>query len=170
MRPNLAHRMRYTGTQASAAVFLSLLLPLSFVPPRLGAQVQPGLSAAQMVNQMVQAETLARGKRQHFLYRREERSVRTKGHLWDELVVETTEGRMHRLIAVDGKPLSSSEQRAEDNRITYLANHPGDFRREAQALRDDECRLSDLLKEVPRMFLLQTARLGGRLYAHHLYA
>ena len=77
-----------------------------------------------MVNQMVQAETVARGKRQHFLYRREERSLRTKGHLWDELVVETTEGRMHRLIAVDGKPLSGSEERAEDNRITYLANHP----------------------------------------------
>ena len=68
---------------------------------------------------------------------------------------------MHRLISVDGKPLSGSEERAEDNRITYLANHPGDFRREAQALREDEFRLSDLLKEVPKMFLFQTAGSDG---------
>src|SRR5271169_89425 len=91
------------------------------------AQVRPSLAPAQIVNQMVDAETAAREKRQHFLYKREERSVRTKGHLWDELVVETTEGRMRRLVAVDGKPLSSSEQAAEDKRITYLVNHPADF-------------------------------------------
>jgi hypothetical protein len=36
-----------------------------------------------------------------------------------------------------------------------LGNHPADFRREAQARRDDELRLSNLLKEVPRLFLLK---------------
>jgi hypothetical protein len=114
-----------------------------------------------MVNQMVQAETIAKANRPHFLYRRKERSVRTKGHLWDELVVETAEGRMRRLVAVDGKPLSSSEQSAEDNRITYLTNHPGDFRREAQGRKDDEARMADLLRELPRLFVLQTAGSEG---------
>ena len=141
------------------SVLLLLLLELSFVSPR--AQVRQALSPTEMVNQMVQAETIAKANRQHFLYRRRERSVRTKGHLWDELVVETAEGRMRRLIAVDGKPLSSSEQSAEDNRITYLTKHPGDFRREAQGRKDDEARMADLLKELPRLFLLQTAGSEG---------
>jgi hypothetical protein len=110
---------------------------------------------------MVQAETAAKQTRQHFLYRREERSVRTKGHLWDELVVETPEGRMHRLVAVDGKPLSAAERAAEDKRITYLVNHPADFRREAQGRREDEARLADLLRELPKLFLLQAAGSEG---------
>jgi hypothetical protein len=114
-----------------------------------------------MVTQMVNAETGAKAKRQRFLYRREERSVRTKGHLWDELVVETTEGRMRRLVAVDGKPLSSVQQSTEDKRITYLANHPSDFRREAQGRKDDEARMTELLRELPRLFLLQTAGTQG---------
>jgi hypothetical protein len=114
-----------------------------------------------MVQQMVDAETAARGMRQHFLYRRKEQSVRTRGHVWDELVVETTDGRMRRLVAVDGKPLSRGEQSAEDKRITYLANHPSDFRREAQGRKDDEVRMGDLLNELPRLFLLQTAGSEG---------
>jgi hypothetical protein len=141
------------------AVPLSVLLLFSSVSPN--AQLRPSLSPAQIVNQMVEAETAAREKRQHFLYRREERSVRTKGHLWDELVVETPEGRMHRLVSVDGKPLSGAEQAAEDKRITYLVNHPADFRREAQGRKEDEARMANLLKELPKLFLLQTAGSEG---------
>jgi hypothetical protein len=58
---------------------------------------------------MVQAETAAWKDRQHFLYRSEERSNRTNGQLWEELVVETPDGSMQRLISEDGKPLSEGE-------------------------------------------------------------
>ncbi len=141
------------------AVPLSFLLLFSSVSP--SAQARPSLSPTQVVTRMVEAETAARERRQHFLYRREERSVRTKGHLWDELVVETPEGRMHRLVSVDGKPLSGAEQAAEDKRITYLVNHPADFRREAQGRKEDEARMANLLKELPKLFLLQTAGSDG---------
>src|SRR5271165_4239253 len=110
MRQSEASLICCCARLGKGAILLSLLFASSFVSPR--AQVRQTLSAAQMVNQMVDAETVARAKRQYFLYRREERSVRTKGHLWDELVVETAEGRMHRLVAVDGKPLSDGEQSA----------------------------------------------------------
>jgi hypothetical protein len=141
--------------------FAVLLLLSPAIAVSTSAQLRPSLAPAQIVNQMVDAETAAREKRQHFLYKREERSVRTKGHLWDELVVETTEGRMRRLVAVDGKPLSSSEQAAEDKRITYLVNHPADFRREAQGRKDDQARMADLLRELPTLFLLQAAGSDG---------
>ena len=159
MRHAEAFPIRAVARVGKSAVLYSLLFMFSSVSPN--AQVRAPLSPPQIVNQMVEAETAAREKRQHFLYRREERSVRTRGHLWDELVVETSEGRLHRLVAVDGKPLSTGEQAAEDKRITYLVNHPADFRHEAQGRKDDEARMAALLKELPKLFLLQNAGSDG---------
>lgn len=121
----------------------------------LFAQLPPQVPANQAVHQMVQAESIAMKNRQHFLYRREERSARTRGHLWEELVVETPEGRMHRLIAEDGKPLTAEQGRAEEARITNLVNHPDEFQREAQARKGDEARMTELLTELSRAFLFR---------------
>jgi hypothetical protein len=116
-------------------------------------QIQP--QAIEVVDRMVQAETAARKDRQRFQYTRESRSTRTKGHLWNELVVETPEGRMHRLVSEDGQPLSAEQAKAEDERIANLVNHPDDFRRESQGRRDDEGRLARLLQDLPRAFLFR---------------
>jgi hypothetical protein len=123
----------------------------------ISAQGRQSLSAIEIVNQMVQAETAAARNRQHFLYRREVRSARTKGHLWDELVVETSDGRIQRLISEDGKPLSDRQKKAEGSRITYLVNHPEEFRRETQGRKDDEVRVAVLLRELPQVFMFKTA-------------
>ena len=117
------------------------------------AQIQQ--QAIEVVDRMVQAETAAMKDRQRFQYTREVRSTRTKGHLWKELVVETPEGRMHRLLSEDGKPLSAEQANAEDDRIANLVNHPDDFRREGRARRDDEGRLASLLLDLPRAFLFR---------------
>jgi len=69
------------------------------------------------------------------------------------LVVETPDGRMHRLISEDGKPLSNDQKKAEDARIANLVNHPDEFRREEQGRKDDEARMTNLLRELPRAFL-----------------
>jgi hypothetical protein len=79
------------------------------------AQIQP--QAIEVVDRMVQAETAAMKNRQRFQYTRESRSTRTKGHLWNELVVETPEGLMHRLASEDDKPLSAEQAKVEDDRI-----------------------------------------------------
>jgi hypothetical protein len=107
----------------------------------------------QTVNQMVQAETAAWKNRQLYRYRSEERSNRTNGRLWAELVVETPDGSLQRLISEDGKAISESQATAEDKRIAYLANHPAEFRRKAKRRRDDEARMPDLLKNIPALFL-----------------
>lgn len=117
------------------------------------AQTQP--QAIEVVDRMVRAEMAAMKNRQRFQYTREVRSTRTKGHLWKELVVETPDGRMHRLVSEDGKPLSAEQAKAEDDRIANLVNHPDDFRRESQRRRDDEGRLARLLRDLPRTFLFR---------------
>jgi len=152
----------YTFTSASlVSAFGVLLFGMFVLCASLSAQVRQPLSANQVVIQMVQAEAAAWRNRQHFLYRKEERSNRTKGRLWDELVVETSDGPMWRLISEDGKPLSASQKKAEDKRIAYLADHPDEFRRETQRRKNDESRMPDLLKELPRIFLFKTVGSEG---------
>jgi hypothetical protein len=140
----------------TAAVFVVALQQV-ILCARLSAQVGQPASATQIVNQMLQAEVAAWRNRQHFLYRNEERSNRTNGRLWDELVVETSDGSMQRLISEDGKPLSGNQKIAEDRRIAFLANHPGEFRRKTQRRKEeDEARMPELLREIPNIFLFNS--------------
>jgi hypothetical protein len=141
---------------AIALVFRTAILPavLSlFLPAYLHAQKQAVPSAQEVVAEMVKTETTAYKSREKFLYLRKERSARTKGHLWEQVVVETPDGRMRRLLSIDGKPLSPEEKKTEDDRITYLVNHPDQFRREEQGRKDDETRLGVLMAELPRLYV-----------------
>jgi hypothetical protein len=148
------------GRSTGGAVFF-LLLQQFVLCTNLPAQVNRPVPAIDMVNQMVQAETAAWRNRQRFRYRNQERSNRTNGHLWEELVVETPDGSLPRLIFEDGKPLSSSRQREEDKRIGYLASHPSEFRRSNQRRQEDEARMPELLREIPTTFLFRTIRSDG---------
>jgi hypothetical protein len=146
----ILYSARFTGR----AVFF-LLLGQFVVCTSLLAQISQPIPAIDTVNQMVQAETAAWRIRQHFLYKSQERSNRTNGRLWEELVVETPDGSLTRLISEDGKPLSSSQQREEDKRIAYLSSHPNDFRRAMQRRQQDEARMPELLKKLPNIFLFR---------------
>jgi hypothetical protein len=126
-----------------------------------GAALQPQTpqspSPLELVQRMAQAETNAVKFKKHFLYRRRERSTRTRGHLWEELVVEIPDGRMHRLIAVDGQPLTDGQKKAEEGRIVSVVQHPEELARDAQGRKDDESRTNDLLRLLPRAFLFTSA-------------
>jgi len=148
--------LKTTAFAAFAIVFQQLIAGMGG-----NAQAGQALSAAQIVNEMVQAEMAAWKDRQHFLYRSEERSNRTSGRLWEELVVETPDGSMQRLISEDGRPLSEDENKAEAGRIAYLANHPGEFRRKSKRRRDDEASMPELLREIPQIFLFKTVGSEG---------
>ncbi len=147
---------RFTGR---AVAFL--LLANFVVGTSLPAQVDQAIPAIEMVKQMVQAETVAWRNRQHFLYSNQERSNRTNGRLWEELVVETPDGSLARLISEDGKPLSSSRQTEEDKRIAYLSSHPSEFRRTKQRRQQDEARMPELLRTIPNIFLFRTISTEG---------
>lgn len=140
-------------TPAVAAI---LLLELVVTHSHLRAQTgQQPPSAPEAVQQMVRAEAAAWRNRPRCMYRKQERSNRTRGHLWEELVVETPDGSMERLISIDGQPLSNDQKETEERRIAYLANHPGRFRRQTQRRNEDEARMPSLLAELPSIFLFQ---------------
>ena len=99
-----------------------------------------------LIEKMTANEVTARQQKQNFSYVSEERSDRTGGHLWKENVVETTDGPLRRLIAIDNRPLTAGEAEAEQRRIDNLVFHPDEFRRLNQAHQDDETRATQLLQ------------------------
>src|SRR5437899_1291109 len=80
-----------------------------------------------LIEKVAANEVAARKARPHYFYVAEERSARTGNHLWKENVVETTDGPLRRLIAIDNRPLTAGEAAAEQRRIDNLVAHPDDF-------------------------------------------
>ena len=107
-----------------------------------------------LIEQVAANEVAARKTRPHYFFVSEERSVRTGGHLWKENVVETSDGPLRRLIAIDNKPLTANEAAAEQRRIDTLVSHPDEFRRINQAHKDDEERATQLLQMLSSNFAL----------------
>jgi len=110
-----------------------------------------------LVTKMAANEVAARQQVPHFAYTSEERSTRTAGHLWREKVVETADGPLRRLIAIDNQPLTPDQVQAEQRRIDSLVGNPNDFRKMNLAHKDDELRATQLLQLLPTAFIMTPA-------------
>jgi hypothetical protein len=126
-------------------VVLFSLLPLASMP----ANAQ----SANVLMQMAHNEKTARAQERHFSYFSEERSTRTGGHLWKQKVIETDDGALRRLLAVDGKPLTAAQSQSEDRRIEEIVAHPDAFRKLNKTRTDDEVQATKLLDIASRAFL-----------------
>jgi hypothetical protein len=126
-----------------------VVLPLASAP----VSAQP----ANTVIQMAANEKSARAQEQHFTYISEERSSRSGGHLWKEKVVETDDGVLRRLLAVDGRTLSAAQSQAEERRIQDIVAHPEAFRKLNKGHTDDEVKATELLELLPKAFLISPA-------------
>ena len=115
---------------------------------------QENSAAGMLVARMAANEMAARKQEIRYSYFVEERSTRTGEHLWKEKVVETADGPLHRLLAIDGRPLSPAEAKAENDRLAELVRHPEEFRRLEAAHTNDESRAAQLLQLLPKAFLL----------------
>jgi len=110
-----------------------------------------------VVIQMAANEKAARAEEHHFSYLSEERSTRTGGHLWKEKAVETDDGVLRRLLAVDGRPLTPAQAQAEERRIEGIVAHPEAFRKLNASHYDDEVKAAQLLEILPKAFLISPA-------------
>ena len=107
-----------------------------------------------MIAAMAANETAARQRPAHFAYTSDERSDRTGGHLWREHVIEIGDGMLRQLVAVDGNPLSAQQAADEVQRLQALVANPDEFRRQAQAHKDDDVHATRLLQLLPRAFVI----------------
>ncbi len=75
--------------------------------------------------------------------------------------VETREGPVYRIFAINGRPLNAVEQRIEDQRVTTLLHDPAEQRRVKQQHEDDEARVRRLMEMLPRAFLYEMDGMDG---------
>jgi hypothetical protein len=110
------------------------------------------------VARMAENERQARiAGREHFSFLLQERSPRTGGHLWLEHVVEVDDGKVSRLLSVDGVPLSAAAAEVEQRRLVDLANDPAAFKKLNASAQGDEAHLISLLAALPSQFVLTPA-------------
>lgn len=112
--------------------------------------------APTMISTLVSRETAAADHRGYYLYLSEERSDRTGGHAWTERVAETKWGKVHYLIAEDGKPLSADRMAAEKARVDGEGADPEAFKKAESARVDDEQHAKQMLQLLPKAFLFDT--------------
>ena len=72
-------------------------------------------------------------------------------------ILETRDGEVARLIAINDKPLSPAAEANEEARLNALLGDPGKQRRRKQAEDDDEGRVFKVLRALPSAFLYQYA-------------
>lgn len=116
-----------------------------------------GQTPGQLVAQMAGNEVAAKNQDTLYSYLADEVSARTGGHRWTEKVVETNLGALHRLLAIDGKPLDAAQAKAEGDRIAAIVRNPEEFRRLGNAHKDDEARSEQLLELLPKAFVITPA-------------
>lgn len=72
-------------------------------------------------------------------------------------VIQTQEGEVHRLVSVNGRPLSAEERRNEDRRIAKLMSDPAEFREKQKSRDSDAEQERNLLRMLPQAFLYEYA-------------
>ncbi len=101
-----------TSRAARLALAAGVLAFLTHAAGGFAQEPAEALAARALGNELHQID-----QGQHYSCMSEERSSRTGGHLWVEKLVQTEEGEVHRLLSVDGSPLSPAKAKEEDERI-----------------------------------------------------
>lgn len=139
---------------AKAAVLVGLALMLE---PALPAQSHPQQSPNELMRQVVNHELEANdADKTHWLY------ISRDGVKHQTSVeIETPEGTLHRLIAIDGKPLNQKQQQAEDARINKLLANPEELQKLRQNEKNDNKQTEQLFKMLPDAWDYRIASRSG---------
>ncbi|HXH66498.1 MAG TPA: hypothetical protein VNI81_04810 [Candidatus Limnocylindrales bacterium] len=70
-----------------------------------------------------------------------------------EELVETSDGPLYRLLAIDGAGLNPTQRQQDDARLSHLLHDPSLLLKLKQAQDDDEIKLQKLLSMMPHAFL-----------------
>jgi hypothetical protein len=144
--------------RARARLTAAFLLAISCVAPA-PAQSSPPL-AADLVNAVVANELADRVERRKWMYLIEKRDGM---QILTEEQVETKDGPLFRVLAIDGKPLDPDQRRQDNERIDRLLHDPGEQLKVKRAHDEDEQKLETLIRLMPVVFLYDYDGVEGTL-------
>jgi hypothetical protein len=107
-------------------------------------------SPIELMKQVVSNELADREQHRNFLYQIDKRDGQ---QTITEEQVDTKDGPLYRVLAIDGKPLSPEQRREDDARIERLLRDPGQLQKLKQAREEDEQKLERLMRLMPDAFL-----------------
>lgn len=132
-------------------VNLVLLFAFASTALAFGQEGEPA-SVTELVRETVQNEIQSNNGGAKFMFKDEKE---TPHGSQVKLVVETTQGAAGMLIAVNGKPLTLAEQKAEDAKLDGLAHNPAELRKRQKADREDTEHTIRIMKALPDAFLYE---------------
>jgi hypothetical protein len=131
--------------------FLLVLILLALTPVcRPSTLPEPPIDPAALVRRAVQHRldaTRTHRPLRYLLRKKDEQHDTTKD------IIETAEGDVARLVALNGQPLSAQANQAELDRLNTLANHPEVQEHRHQREQKDEERADRLMRLLPDAFL-----------------
>jgi len=72
-----------------------------------------------------------------------------------KLIVETREGMAGMTVAIDGKPLTPQQRKAEEARLSRLAGNPEALKKKQKSEKEDEEHTTRIMKALPDAFLYE---------------
>jgi len=148
------HTLLDSMTRLAVAFLLAVLCAAS-----APAQSSPPV-AAELVNVVVTNELADRVERRKWMYVIEKQDGK---QTLTEKQVETKEGPLYRLLAIDGRPLNPGQRQQDDARIDRLLRDPSEQAKVKRAQDEDEQKLEMLMHLMPDAFLYDYDSAEGNL-------
>jgi hypothetical protein len=166
-RPKPAPIATNRGTPQATTLLLLLTL-LTLTSPALSQPNQPQDPAALVRRAIQNREDAAKTHRPlRYLFRKtDDHRDTTKD------IIETSQGDVARLIAIDNQPLTAEPNQTELDRLNTLANHPEIQEHRHQREQKDADRVNRLMRLLPDAFLYRDQGISpcptGKGTCHHL--
>lgn len=156
------HRFRCAGffeaaqlPWVAAACILSAACLLAPCGRADDIKIKPPTGANELAAEVVRNELNAQEQDKSLWKYREVHEENGKTELRE--IVETRDGEVHRVIALNGRPLDDKERQNEERRIRKILANPSEFKEKQKNAAHDADQERDLLKMLPQAFLYTEA-------------
>ncbi len=139
----------------AALILLVGTAALAQTPSAAPSANAPSVNPEELVRKAVQNEINAsKASTAHFLFR----GIKTMAkNSTTRIYVETSEGTAGMIVAYDGRPLTSEQQRAERARIERFVNNREELRKKEKQEREDDDRTMRIMRALPDAFVFEYA-------------
>jgi len=139
---------------------LTVILALVLGTAALARDQTAAMPPAELMKQVVANELGDREQHRKFLYKIDKRDG---NQTLTEEQVDTSDGPLFRLVAIDGRPLTPEQRQQDDARIERLLRDHSQLQKLKQAHDEDEQKLEKLMRLMPDAFLFDYDGAEGNL-------
>jgi hypothetical protein len=131
-------------------IIAAMLVVSTVAPAQYQSSVVPLVPAGELINAVVANELKDREQQRKWMYAIEKREGNQS---LTEEQVETRNGPVYRVLALDGVPLTPDQRQQDNARISRLLHDAGQQAKLKQQYEDDEQKLEKLMRVMPAAFL-----------------